>query len=331
MSSSDTIHSEEIVAPSLSQSPLLVNAPHFIPTASLFVPENTVTRDSVVDVLLADDMPLEEVVDSLSSRVAGVETSDTVRPPAMTPLPDDQPQNLESTSWNVLSELEEIDTESSPTITPEDVVQETQPIPIETYVAAAVDRKAKSEQLPSTRIQKESYLPDDPSLDVIVKNLTSDPEDLENALFNDTTGGGGSSSSLEEEKEEVQVDQSREASDESAVVTDRELSSKQTQTEVPTSIIITTTTTQSPAVVVVQPQNHHPRKKQPKYIKKFRASASEVLRFFMEGSYLRSPLAVLVDTSEKTLQKTKILWNATLQQSTSNIDMVLMPFAHSGG
>lgn len=296
---SDTITSDEIAPPSLSTSPLLVNSPHFIPTATLFMPENAVTSDDRVD----DDE----------------EASDT--PPETT------------SSWNI---LEEVATESAPTLMPEDLVQQTQAIAIESYVVT--DRKAKSELLPPSRHIKETFLPEsDSSLSSLssldhltVKNLTSDPEDLENALFNDTAG---SSLSIEDQEQE---DQSREeqASEES-VVTDSAFVVKQILTAEEEPIYLTTTTTtttttqSSPPTHPVIP-NHH-RKKQPKYIKKFRASASEVLRFFMEGSYLRSPLAVLVDTSDKTLQKTKILWNATLQQSTANIDMVLVTFDHSGG
>lgn len=309
---SDTLTSDEIVPPSLSSSPLLVQSPHFIPTSSLFLPsapENAVTSDGVELLLNEDDVDQitpEEITDRppVNDFIEGQE-------------PEEDSQQPESTSWNVLEEQEEIDTESSPTIAPEDLIQ-TQAIPIESYVVT--DRKAKSELLPPNRNIKDPFLSDS-SLDLTVKNLTSDPEDLENALFNDTTG---TSSSSVEDMDQVgsgSMEHGVAVGEESSVVTDREFETKQIVTQPPTT---TTTTTHAPVI------NHSNRKKQPKYIKKFRASASEVLRFFMEGSYLRSPLAVLVDTSDKTLEKTKILWNATLQQSTANIDMVLVTFDHSG-
>lgn len=352
---SDTLNSDEIVPPSLSSSPLLVQSPHFIPTSSLFLPaapENAVTSDGIGLLLTEDDVDqVNGGVDSLPNLAAEETSGDTVRPPPASEFmeavnEEEQEVEPESTSWNVLeganNDESEIDTESSPTLTPEDVIQ-TQAIPIESYVVT--ERRAKSELLPPNRVIKDAFLPDT-SLDLTVKNLTSDPEDLENALFNDTTGTM-TSSSVEEEGEQLdQVSSGSmehgiaaaappppptiEGSDES-VVTDSEFATKQIVTEKSITTTTTTTTT-THAPVVSNNHNIHNinRKKQPKYIKKFRASASEVLRFFMEGSYLRSPLAVLVDTSDKTLEKTKILWNATLHQTTANIDMVLVTFDHSG-
>lgn len=328
-SDSDTIISDgSIVAPSLQASPLLVSDPHFI------VPENTVTGSSDTVLIESDSFIAPQSSDNDSANqdetvsLHREETGDTARPPV------DESMEQHSTLWTDLdsNDNEEIDTEQpGQTTTAEDILQ-TQAIPIGSYVV--IDRKAKSELLPPNRNIPEAFLQDQTvplqSLDLTVKNLTSDPEDLENALFNDTVG----TSSVEEEQvgeaedQDQQVDQSKEASDES-FVTDNAYVEKQ--------VPLTTTTT---STQVPPPTNHldqsvvnqSHRKKQPKYIKKFRASASEVLRFFMEGSYLRAPLAVLVDTSDKTLQKTKILWKATLQESTTeNIDMVLVTFDHSGG
>lgn len=319
-SDSDTIISDDaIVAPSLQASPLLVSAPHFIPTE--LMPENTVTGNSDTVLIESDSFIAPQSSDNDPADQDKTEISDTARPPL------GESKEQPSTLWTDLDNNynEEMDTEPpGQTTTAEDILQ-TQAIPIGSYVV--IDRKAKSELIPPNRNIPEAFLQDQSvplqSLDLTVKNLTSDPEDLENALFNDTVG----TSSVEEEEEDraQQVDQSKEASDE-AFVTDNAFVEKQ--------VPLTTTSTQLPPPTIHLDQslaNQSHRKKQPKYIKKFRASASEVLRFFMEGSYLRAPLAVLVDTSDKTLHKTKILWKATLQESTTqNIDMVLVTFDHSG-
>lgn len=61
----------------------------------------------------------------------------------------------------------------------------------------------------------------------------------------------------------------------------------------------------------------------------YKYSADEVLRKYLEDSYIRAPLAALINTSPEALRKAKILWKSTLRPNTP-IDIVLLAFNSSG-
>lgn len=61
----------------------------------------------------------------------------------------------------------------------------------------------------------------------------------------------------------------------------------------------------------------------------FKYSADEILRKYLEDIHIRSPLAVLINTSPVPLRKAKQLWKATLRPN-SPTDCVLVAFNSSG-
>jgi hypothetical protein len=75
--------------------------------------------------------------------------------------------------------------------------------------------------------------------------------------------------------------------------------------------------------------------KQSKQIPTYKSSADEVLRNFVKDSYLRSPTAILIDTSGKAHNKAQTMWRATLWPNKSSLqntalDMVLVTYNSSG-
>lgn len=61
----------------------------------------------------------------------------------------------------------------------------------------------------------------------------------------------------------------------------------------------------------------------------YKYSADEILRKYLEDTYIRAPLAALINTSPEALRKAKILWKSTLRPNTP-IDIVLLAFNSSG-
>lgn len=61
----------------------------------------------------------------------------------------------------------------------------------------------------------------------------------------------------------------------------------------------------------------------------YKFSADEILRKFLEDSYIRSPLAVLIDTSPNSLRKSKRLWKAALRPNSA-VDIVLVAYNATG-
>lgn len=88
------------------------------------------------------------------------------------------------------------------------------------------------------------------------------------------------------------------------------------------------TTSQPPAA-----QNATASKKAAKKIETssriYKYSADEILRKYLEDTYIRAPLAALINTSPESLRKAKILWKSTLRPNTP-IDIVLLAFNSSG-
>lgn len=99
-------------------------------------------------------------------------------------------------------------------------------------------------------------------------------------------------------------------------------------TIVTTSAAPITTTT-----IPVLPQNLTSSKKTPKKIETstriYKYSADEILRKYLEDTYIRAPIASLINTSPEALRKSKILWKAALRPNTP-IDIVLLAFNSSG-
>lgn len=240
------------------------------------------------------------------------------------------------------------------------------PIPVNNYVTERMGKSDNSlnqnQYILRQLIQGVPY-----AADSSVKNLTtfySEEDDFaDNTLFNETSN---SNSSLEEVNTSSSAGDSGATSAETTTTstetpspvhqdtTTMPSSGGSSTTLSPTLTISTTTTTTSttttsaatstsstetmqkmpastikpiPRYGTIDRPKHH---KQSKHIKKFRASANDILRLFLEDSYLRSPLAILVDTSSiESLTKTKALWNATLKRATP-IDMVLVSYDTTG-
>lgn len=96
-----------------------------------------------------------------------------------------------------------------------------------------------------------------------------------------------------------------------------------------TTAVPTTTTTNVP----LQPQNVTGNRKSPKKIETsnriYKYSADEILRKYLEDTYIRAPMASLINTSPEALRKAKILWKSALRPNTP-IDIVLLAFNSSG-
>lgn len=96
------------------------------------------------------------------------------------------------------------------------------------------------------------------------------------------------------------------------------------------------TTTAAPATTTnapLLPQNLTGSRKTPKKIETatriYKYSADEILRKYLEDTYIRAPMASLINTSPESLRKAKILWKSALRPNTP-IDIVLLAFNSSG-
>lgn len=61
----------------------------------------------------------------------------------------------------------------------------------------------------------------------------------------------------------------------------------------------------------------------------YKYSAEEIVRKYLDDSYLRAPLATLINTAPEPLRKTKLLWKSALRPNTP-INIVLVAFNSSG-
>lgn len=61
----------------------------------------------------------------------------------------------------------------------------------------------------------------------------------------------------------------------------------------------------------------------------YKYSADEIVRKYLDDSYLRAPLATLINTAPEPLRKTKLLWKSALRPNTP-INIVLVAFNSSG-
>lgn len=99
---------------------------------------------------------------------------------------------------------------------------------------------------------------------------------------------------------------------------------KSIPTTATTSSTTTATTTTTTTTTTARPTTTTPTRS---HIYKF--SADEILRKFLEDSYIRSPLAVLIDTSPNSLRKSKRLWKAALRPNSA-VDIVLVAYNSTG-
>lgn len=61
----------------------------------------------------------------------------------------------------------------------------------------------------------------------------------------------------------------------------------------------------------------------------YKYSADEIVRKYLDDTFLRAPLATLINTAPEPLRKSKILWKSALRPNTP-IDIVLVAFNSSG-
>ncbi|XP_055678700.1 uncharacterized protein LOC129787270 [Lutzomyia longipalpis] len=100
---------------------------------------------------------------------------------------------------------------------------------------------------------------------------------------------------------------------------------------VPTTIMVPTTPSTTTTTTTVHPSIKalNLKRKQTKQYRVYKSTGDGIVRSFLDDPYLRSPLAILVDTAPEPLRKAKLLWNATLRPASS-IDLVLVAFNASG-
>lgn len=61
----------------------------------------------------------------------------------------------------------------------------------------------------------------------------------------------------------------------------------------------------------------------------YKLDANKILRLFLNDTYIRKPMAALIDTSPDVLRKTKVLWKSALRPNSA-LDIVLVAFNTSG-
>lgn len=78
-------------------------------------------------------------------------------------------------------------------------------------------------------------------------------------------------------------------------------------------------------------QTNPPSKKSAKKIEPrvYKYSADEIIRKYLDDTYIRAPLATLINTAPEPLRKAKMLWKSALRPNTA-IDIVLVAFNSSG-
>lgn len=94
--------------------------------------------------------------------------------------------------------------------------------------------------------------------------------------------------------------------------------------------------TQPPSVPLENTQTIQPTQSNGKKSKQieelpriYKYSADEIVRKYLDDTFLRAPLATLIDTAPEPLRKAKLLWKSALRPNTP-IDIVLVAFNSSG-
>lgn len=91
----------------------------------------------------------------------------------------------------------------------------------------------------------------------------------------------------------------------------------------------TTTTTSSTTPISILKAKKLARPMQTIKPKIYKYNAEAILQRFLNDSYIRKPMAALIDTSPDALRKTKSLWKSALRPN-SPLDIVLVAFNSSG-
>lgn len=113
----------------------------------------------------------------------------------------------------------------------------------------------------------------------------------------------------------------------SANITDELTGITDSAVENPTMTTTTTVPkTSSPTISMMRPKTRPTQSYKPKI---YKYNAEAILRRFLEDSYIRKPMAALIDTSPDALRKTKQLWKSALRPNSA-LDIVLVAFNSSG-
>lgn len=105
-----------------------------------------------------------------------------------------------------------------------------------------------------------------------------------------------------------------------------EANNSQSITSIPYSMDTTITSQPSSPVSFVSTRPPNKFEAQPRV---YKYNAHEIVRKYFEDIFIRTPLAVLINTAPEPLRKAKLLWTSVLRQNAS-IDIVLVAFNSSG-
>ncbi|XP_037045802.1 uncharacterized protein LOC119081167 [Bradysia coprophila] len=111
----------------------------------------------------------------------------------------------------------------------------------------------------------------------------------------------------------------------SANITSESTTPEGASAENQTQTVTTPATLYSPPYIV-KPKNRLMQTTKPKI---YKYTAEAVLRTFLDDTYIRKPMAALIDTSPNALRKTKLLWKSALRPNSA-LDIVLVAFNSSG-
>lgn len=105
-----------------------------------------------------------------------------------------------------------------------------------------------------------------------------------------------------------------------------EANNSQSITSIPNSMDTTITSQPSSPVSFISTRPPNKFEAQPRV---YKYNAHEIVRKYFEDIFIRTPLAVLINTAPEPLRKAKLLWTSVLRQNSS-IDIVLVAFNSSG-
>lgn len=105
-----------------------------------------------------------------------------------------------------------------------------------------------------------------------------------------------------------------------------EANNSQSITSIPYPIDTTITSQPSSPVSFISTRPPNKFEAQPRV---YKYNAHEIVRKYFEDIFIRTPLAVLINTAPEPLRKAKLLWTSVLRQNAS-IDIVLVAFNSSG-
>lgn len=105
-----------------------------------------------------------------------------------------------------------------------------------------------------------------------------------------------------------------------------EANNSQSITSIPYSMDTTITSQPSSPVSFISTRPPNKFEAQPRV---YKYNAHEIVRKYYEDIFIRTPLAVLINTAPEPLRKAKLLWTSVLRQNAS-IDIVLVAFNSSG-